>query len=88
MNDESRITNHELQRDIIALVARILKKPIEKVIPEANLFDELGVDSLLGVEIFAALDKKYGVVIPDERLKEITTLNDLVQLVAELRPSK
>jgi acyl carrier protein len=92
MNSESclpagrfQIPNSALNKEVVELVAKILKKPIEKVRPEANLFDELGVDSLLGVEIFAALDKKYGVDIPDVRLKEIATLNDLVNLVEELK---
>ncbi|MCU0641888.1 MAG: acyl carrier protein [Candidatus Margulisbacteria bacterium] len=77
MSDEGRGTKDEIRR----LVAKIIKLPEEKVSYEANLFTELNVDSLLGVEIFAALDKKYGVNISEDQLRRITTLNDLIDLV-------
>lgn len=80
--------NDNLVLEIRALVARIMKLPEDKVSLEANLFDDLGIDSLVGVEIFAALDKKYGVVIPENKLSQVTTLKDLANLVAELQAKK
>lgn len=77
--------NKGLDGEIKSLVAKIIKIPEEKIDPSANLFTELGVDSLLGVEIFAALDKKYGIEVPEERLKNISTLNDIINLVRELK---
>lgn len=74
----------ELIREIKNMVARVIKVPEDKITPDANLFADLGVDSLLGVEIFAALDKKYGVEIPEERLRNVTTINDIVSLVKDL----
>ena len=62
-----------------------IKLPEEKIDPNANLFTDLGVDSLLGVEIFASLDKKYGINIPEEKLRDINTLNDIIALVRESR---
>ncbi|MFA5112705.1 MAG: acyl carrier protein [Candidatus Margulisiibacteriota bacterium] len=82
MNEE------QLRGEIRQLVARITKLPVEKVSYEANLFTELNVDSLLGVEIFAALDKKYGVNIPENQLKAVNTLNDLIALVGKQLASK
>jgi acyl carrier protein len=78
----------ELKEDIRQLVAKIVKLPVEKVSYEANLFTELNIDSLLGVEIFAALDKKYGVNIPENQLKTVVTLSDLIDLVAKQLASK
>lgn len=74
-----------LESEIKALVAKIIKVPENKIKPDANLFSDLGVDSLLGVEIFAALDKKYGLVIPEEKLRGVSTLNDLIALVKGLK---
>jgi acyl carrier protein len=70
------------------LIAKIIKLPVEKVRYESNLFTELNVDSLLGVEIFAALDKKYGVNIPEDKLRNIATLNDLIALVEKQLANK
>ena len=76
--------NNDLEKEIRALVAKVIKIPENKINPAANLFTELGVDSLLGVEIFAALDKKYGIDVPENRLRNINTLNDIIDLVKEL----
>jgi acyl carrier protein len=78
MNDD------QLAREIRSLVARVIKLPEEKIEVNADLFTDLGVDSLLGVEIFASLDKKYGLDVPENKLKDINTLNDIVALVKEL----
>ena len=61
------------------------KIPEDKINENANLFSDLGIDSLLGVEIFAALDKKYGINVPEEELKNINTLGDIINLVKKLK---
>jgi acyl carrier protein len=78
----------DLEKDIVALVSKIIKIPAEKIDRNANLFYELGVDSLLGVEIFAALDKKYNIDIPESQLKGLTTLNDIIALVRAEKESR
>lgn len=77
--------NDELTKQVRALVAKVIKRPEEKIDPAANLFTDLGIDSLLGVEIFAALDKKYGIEVPEDKLRKINTLNDVIALVKELK---
>ena len=72
-----------LEKDVTKIVAKVLKKPVEKLDPEANLFYDYGVDSLLGVEIFAALDKKYHIDVPEERIRQISTLNEIIGLIKE-----
>lgn len=76
--------NDQITREIKALVSRVIKVPEDKITPEANLFTDLGVDSLLGVEIFAALDKKYGVEVPEDRLRGVSTIKDIVNLLRDL----
>ncbi|MFH1347124.1 MAG: acyl carrier protein [Candidatus Margulisiibacteriota bacterium] len=82
------ISDEQLTKEIKALVSRVIKIPEEKIHPDANLFADLGVDSLLGVEIIASLDKKYGLDVPEEKLKDINTLNDIISLVKEFLPKK
>ncbi|MCR5784761.1 MAG: acyl carrier protein [Eubacterium sp.] len=48
---------------------------------ESNLFDDLGADSLDAVELNMALEEEYGVSIPDEELKEIKTVKDIVDYI-------
>lgn len=75
----------DIEKEIRALVSKVIKVPEEKLSLRANLFTDLGVDSLLGVEIFAALDKKYQVDIPESRLKNVQTLGDIIDLVKEIK---
>ncbi|MBU0686928.1 MAG: acyl carrier protein [Candidatus Margulisbacteria bacterium] len=78
----------DLEKEIKVLVSKIIKIPEKKIDANVNIFYDLGVDSLLGVEIFAALDKKYHIDIPENRLKDVTTLNDIIALVREIKESR
>jgi len=74
-----------IEDEIKSLVAKVVKIPEEKLKMDANLFTDLGIDSLLGVEIFAALDKKYKIDIPEARLRDVKTLADLIKIVSEFK---
>ena len=53
-----------------------------QLVPEAQLFTELGLDSLDVVDLVVALQKKFDVSIrDDERIREIRTLDDLYGLI-------
>jgi acyl carrier protein len=73
----------EIEQEIKEMVAKIIKVDERMIKPDANIFIEYGVDSLLGVEILAGLDKKFGLDIPEEKLKEIKTLNDIIRIAKE-----
>lgn len=54
--------------------------------PEANIFEDLGLDSLDVVDLVVALQKKFKVEIrTDERIKEIRTLKDLCEFIKDLQ---
>ena len=78
----------QIEKNIKSLVSRILEVPEEKVDLNANLYTDLNVDSLIGVEIFTSLDKEYGLDVPEDKLKDINMLNDVVVLVKELLSKK
>ncbi len=78
----------ELEREIKSLVSKIIKVDESKIDPDANIFSEYGVDSLLGVEILAGLDKKYGLDVPEQKIREIKSLNDIIRLAKELISKK
>lgn len=52
--------------------------PMERLKPDAQLFGELGLDSLDTVDLIVALQKKFKVTIRgDERILKIRSLEDL-----------
>jgi acyl carrier protein len=50
-------------------------------LPEDASFKDLGIDSMMGVEIVAAIERQYKVKIADTELEQVTTLNKSVALV-------
>lgn len=57
----------------------------ERLVPEANIFEDLGLDSLDIVDLVVALQQKFGVKIrQDERVREIRTLEDIYTFIATL----
>ena len=67
-----------LKEDLRALIAEIAEKD---EIPDDVPFKDLGIDSMMGVEIVAAIERKYQVKIEDAELAEITTLTASMALV-------
>ncbi len=67
-------------RDIIAVI--IEKKP-EEITGDARFFEDLGVDSMMALEILAAIEKKYKISIPEEKLAQLTTLNQTIAVAKE-----
>ena len=53
----------------------------DKITMEANLFDDLGADSLDAVEMNLALEEKLQVSIDDESMAGIKTVGDIVAYV-------
>lgn len=72
-----------IEKDILELVSKVAKVPADMIDPNADIFKDLKIDSLIGVEIFAALDKKYGIDIPEKQLGKIRTLNDIIVVVKQ-----
>jgi acyl carrier protein len=67
-----------LKEDIRALIAEIAEKD---EIPDDTHFKDLGIDSMMGVEIVAAIERQYRIKIDDTELQEVTTLNKSFELV-------
>ncbi len=68
----------DLKADLRALIAEIAEKD---EIPDDTHFKDLGIDSMMGVEIVAAIERQYRIKINDSELQEVTTLNKSFELV-------
>ncbi|MFO7752221.1 MAG: phosphopantetheine-binding protein [Desulfobacteraceae bacterium] len=57
-----------------------------ELVPKANIFRDLGLDSLDVVDLIVALQEKFSVTLrDDERIKEISTLEDLYHFIGKLK---
>lgn len=78
----------DMESQIRDLIAEIIEKEPAEVTPEAKFFEELGVDSMMAIEIMAALEKKYKISIPEERLRQLTNLRETVAVAQEYLQQK
>ncbi|HYH19639.1 MAG TPA: acyl carrier protein [Azospirillum sp.] len=53
--------------------------------PETNITKELGLDSLAVMNFVMALEDRFDVSIPMDRLAEIETVDDLATAIADLK---
>ena len=73
----------DLENEIRLLIAPIIEKDPGQITPEAKFFEDLGVDSMMALEILAAIEKKYKIAIPEEKLAQLTTLGQTVAVARE-----
>jgi long-chain acyl-CoA synthetase len=67
---------------IIAAIAHLTKQPKERISVSSRL-DELGIDSLLRVELTALLELRFRTSLPESAIAEAQTVGELVELLAE-----
>jgi len=82
--------SHMTEQEIIVLVNDIFVEsfeiPREQLRPDANLFQDLGLDSLDAVDLIVALQQKFDVKIrADERIRSIRTLQSLYDLILTIK---
>ena len=76
----------DIEREIRAILAQVLEKPVGSIRPDTPLDEGLGVDSLALIETQVGIEERFGVVMPDIDEDSVThfhTVKDLVQAVAE-----
>ena len=74
-----------LERRVSEIVANITKCSPEQLRPDMDLRKELNVDSLQGLMIVAAIEKKFGVLIPDDELDNYATIQMIAGAIQRLQ---
>ncbi len=67
---------------VSSIIIEQLSVDKESVVPEANLLDDLGADSLDVVELVMALEEEFGIEVPDDDVENIRTVKDVAEYVA------
>jgi acyl carrier protein len=74
-----------IEEEVKKLVADITEVPVEKLAPDADFFKDLGIDSLKAIEIVAAFEKRYRIIIPEEDIPKIRNLMNVIEHVKKLK---
>jgi len=73
----------ELTKRVIAIMAETQHMPEEKFELEKS-FQDLGIDSLDAINILFAVENEFDINVPDEAVKEIKTVQGVVEGVRKL----
>ena len=69
------------ESDIKDIIVERLGVDISKVIPQANIINDLGADSLDQVELIMAFEDEYDLEISDHEAEKLKTVKDIVNYV-------
>jgi acyl carrier protein len=74
------MSNEGLREQLRALVAEIAEKD---EIPDGATFKDLGIDSMIGVEIVAAVERRYQIKVEDDELADFKDLDSAYAMVVK-----
>ena len=72
-----------LEKEVTALVAEIVEMDEDELWQkkDQHFVEDLGIDSMLALEILASLEKKFRIEIPEENVLDLTSIQSTINLV-------
>lgn len=77
-----------IEAEVRQIISEIIEVAPDKISAEASFVEDLGMDSMMALEILASIEKKFKVSIPEDKLTSITNLQKTVELAKELIGNK
>ena len=77
------MTTRSIEARIIAGLAKIKKKKPETIQVQANLVEDLEIDSLDTLDLIFQLEEEFGIEIPQEHQLQFSTVQDVIEYVQQ-----
>ncbi len=71
----------EIKKEVKKKVSEIIEISEDKLTEEVKFVEDLGVDSMMAIEIVASIEKKYKVIVPEGDIPKIQSLKDVYALL-------
>ncbi len=72
------MANEDLKEKLRAIIAEVSE--VDEI-PDATPFKDLGIDSMMAIEIVAEIERTYKMSVPEDDLKKLTNFNAVYELV-------
>lgn len=69
--------------DLRVFLAEVFDREEEEITEDADFMKDLGLSSLMALEVMVALEKRYHVKIKEEELPKMTCLKEVYRLLKE-----
>ncbi len=73
----------QLTQRVLSVIAATQRISPESVTIDSS-FQELGIDSMDGINILFALENEFDITIPDEQAKQIHSIREMVEGIRKL----
>ena len=78
----------QIRSEIKRLIAAVTEREPEEIGDTASFKDDLGVDSLMAMEVMVWMDKKFNIDVPEEEFTKATNVEEAVLMVQRYLPQK
>lgn len=75
----------DLREEIREIIATILEVDVERISPTTHFWDELEADSLQGIEILSALERRFHITIEQSLLAGMRDVQSTYEVVMALK---
>lgn len=84
---DSKVSKRKL---LLKELSRLSGLEAEEISEESHLYTDLGLDSLMALELLLSMEQNFGVIIPDEKAASMQTVKDVLDEVRRigLKPDK
>lgn len=70
-------------QDVRTLIGEVMSIPAAELADDVDFIDHYGLDSLGVIELLAALERKYRLVLPDEKVERLRTVRGVMDVLTE-----
>ncbi len=74
------MSNEALREKLRAIIAEVSE--VDEI-PDETPFKDLGIDSMMAIEIVAEIERTYKMTVPEDDLKKLTNFMAVYTLVSE-----
>lgn len=71
------------KEELRAVVADALDVGVDQVTDTASFVEDLGVDSLLSLEVMVSIEQSYGIKLEESELQTLTSFNHVWELMRQ-----
>lgn len=82
------MTSTDIAQRVKKVVSRQLKVPIEEIRDESDFVKDLGAESIQSLELVAAFEQEFDIVMDEEAALEVKTVGKAVEFIRNLVEGK
>lgn len=73
----------KVKEDVKAIVSEVTEVPAEDLKEDAQFVEDLGVDSMMALEVVVEIEKKYKISIPEDTIPQLSSLGKIYESLEE-----